>query len=118
MKKVTVVIEKGNPGSDNMAINLKGMELPKRDIHISLFFDERRIIGLAKPFFDNGILKADMEFFKEEYDHLYPSIGYQSIDCSCKSNKVSKSKLLTISLGSQNADRSIKSIGEQANDSD
>ena len=104
-----VIIEKGALDNDNI-IDLSGVS-HKPQIPVSMEFSEE-IVGKAKTYMEDGILKADLEINEEKrFDLLYPAIQGQII--KRQGNKITKCKLMSIGLCSSNADPTIKTIGEQ-----
>ena len=116
MKEVTVIIEKGNKGDDDMAIDPRGIKIGLTPINVMKDFDEDEIIGTAVPFLEDGVLKAKFKLDKGKFDDLYPAIGYIPIYKPLKNGRhhMTGVELLTVSLCNKpNMDPTIKSIGEQ-----
>lgn len=112
MKEVTVIVEKGNIGKDNTKIDPKGVQASVRPVRINLGFNDKQVVGTAELFIEDGMVKANMTLFKDEYDHMYPSVGYKIIEQ--KGDVITKAWILVIGLSeNKNFDESIKSIGEQ-----
>ena len=110
MDIVTVIVEKGNKGTDQ--IIPKGMVMTKRQILVCLNYDVRKVIGTARLYIERGVIKAILSIDKDKYLDLYPGIGYKII--KQRGNKITDFEILQIGLSKNlNEDATIKMIGEQ-----
>ena len=117
MKADNIIIEKGEPGTDNVKVDFNGMSF-KNPIPITLGFDNRKVIGKAEVFIEDGVMKANMKIDDDVDINVFPAIGFSSISCRQNGDilEVEQMNLYTIGISHQpNCDKSIKSISEQLN---
>jgi hypothetical protein len=109
--KATIVIEKGNVGSD-FIIDVNGINFSE---HVPVLTKYNNKVGEAIPFIENNELKAQLEI-NDSIINLFPSVGVKLIDYRMSGPVLfaDKSKLVCINLHeSPNQDLSIKKIKDQ-----
>ncbi len=106
-----ITIEKGNPGlGDSPTLDTTGMEV-SGEIPVQMNFKDQ--IGTARVYMDGNEVKADLEIDKPgDFTGCWPAISGRIRKKI--GNVITQFQLLSVSICSQqNADPSIKTIGEQ-----
>ena len=113
-----IIVEKGNLGTSSAKLDLSGCIFHQEEIPVTLNFDNKKVVGKAKPYIEDGVLKADLEldeskmFDGKHVDAFFPAIAGRVKEK--KESRITKFDLIGISLcSSLNSDSTIKSIGEQ-----
>jgi len=118
MKIKNIIIEKGQVDTDKTKVIVSGICFPKYPIKVISNFDSRQVLGVAEVSLDHydGTLVADLFLKDGDYNSFYPAIGFSCLKGEQKGEifEVQEMKLYTVGIcSSPNADRSIRTIGEQ-----
>lgn len=109
--KIKFIIEQGNIGTDATCVNVNGVII-NNPIAVTRDFNIKEPLGFATVTLKDGKLYAEMEITEKKLLHLYPAIGFTSIEK--EGIKITRLDLKMIGLsGLPNADESILSINEQ-----